>query len=89
MKFTAKMCHSQLMSMLLMPEKFYNAVYSYEASPPNMDHEGMNGYMEVEATFYVKDLQKFSDLWYNAYKFPSDRADWYHKVKSQMLGGCV
>lgn len=88
MKFTTKLCHSHLMSMLLMPEKFYGAVYSYEASPPNMDHEGMAGYMEVEATFHIKDLQAFTEMWYNAYKFPSERSEWYHKIKSQMLAKC-
>lgn len=86
MKLSVKMCHSHLMSMLLMPEKFYQAVSSYEVSPSNMDHEGMSGYMEVEATFYVKDLRVFTDIWYNAYKYPSERTEWYHKVKSQTLG---
>lgn len=88
MKLTTKLCHSHLMSMLLMPDKFHNAVQSYVATPPNMEHEGIIGYMEVDATFHIKDLQAFTDLWYNAYKMPSDRSEWYHKVKSQMLGKC-
>lgn len=88
MKFTTKMCHSQLMSMQLMPDKFHGAIHSYTATPPNMDHEGMSSYMEVEATFYIKDLQQFTNLWYNAYKYPSDRVEWYHKIKSACLGSC-
>lgn len=73
------------MSMLLMPDKFCNAIQNYSATAPDMAHEGMNGYMEVEASFYIKDLRAFTDLWYDAYKFPSDRASWYHDLKNAAL----
>lgn len=71
--------------MLLMPEKFNQAVYTYTASTPDMRAEGTNGYMEVEVTFMVKDLEKFTDVWYASYKLPSDRNKWYHKVKAETL----
>lgn len=85
MKLVTKMCHSHLMAMLLMPEKFFAAVDRYNASPPNMSIEGIVGYMEIDATFEIKNLQEFTELWYNAYMLPSDRSEWYHNVKSQML----
>lgn len=88
MKFTTKMCHSHLMSMLLMPQTFYMAVHRYNASPPNMDHEGMTGYMEVEVVFEIKDLQAFTNLWYHSYKLPSDRSKWYDQIKNATLAKC-
>lgn len=86
MKLEATLCQSHLLSMLLMPEDFSKAVTRYEASTPDMNGEGFNGFMEVKATFYIKDLSSFSDLWSEAYVFPSDRSKWYHQVKSQTLG---
>lgn len=85
MKIAVNMCHSHLMSMLLQPERFNDAVNSYSASSPQMQYEGMAGYMEVNATFEVKDLSKFSKLWDDSYTFPSDRSAWYHKIKSQLM----
>lgn len=86
MKLEATLCQSHLLSMLLMPETFSKAVSKYEATSPDMSAEGFNGYMEVKATFYIKDISAFSDLWDSAYIFPSDRSKWYHQVKSQTLG---
>jgi hypothetical protein len=82
MKFETKMCHSQLLSMLWMPEEFARAVDSYTATAPDMQGEGFNGYMEVKATFYVKELKAFTDLWHKSYVYPSDRATWYHVIKN-------
>lgn len=85
MKLTVNMCHSHLMSMLLQPERFNNVVHSYTASSPQMQYEGMAGYMEIDAAFDIKDLSGFAKLWDDSYKFPSDRSEWYHKIKSQMM----
>ena len=85
MKLSVAMCHSHLMSMLLQPEQFSNAISSYTATPPDMNGEGFNGYMEVNATFEIKDLTRFSKLWDDAYVFPSDRSKWYHLIKSSMV----
>jgi len=85
MKLTVEMCHSHLMSMLLQPEIFSRAVVSYTASPPDMAGEGFNGYMEVKATFEIKDLTEFTKIWNDAYVFPSDRSKWYHLVKNSMV----
>lgn len=85
MKLTVKMCHSHLMSMLLQPEKFSRAIQSYTASAPDMASEGFNGYMEVNASFDIKDLTEFTKIWDDAYVFPSDRSKWYHLIKSSMV----
>lgn len=85
MKLEATLCNSQLLSMLLQPELFHRAVSKYEATSPDMQGEGFNGYMEVKATFYIKNLAEFNNLWEKSYKLPSDRCDWYHKVKSATL----
>jgi hypothetical protein len=74
------------MSMLLQPERFNDAVHKYEATTPQMQYEGMAGYMEVDATFEIKDLTKFAKLWDDSYTYPSDRSAWYHKIKSQVMG---
>jgi hypothetical protein len=85
MKIETKMCHSHLMSMLMMPEQLYKAVSKYVAFPPDMPAEGMIGYMETYVEFDVKSLDEFTKLWNESYKLPSDRTDWYHRVKSGML----
>lgn len=82
MKFEAVMCHTHLMSMLLMPEQFQCAVDSYTATSPDVKNEGFNGYMEVRATFQVRDLVLFSDLWKKSYVYPSDRSAWYAFIKN-------
>lgn len=86
MELSVNMCHSHLMSMLLQPERFNDAVTSYTATTPQMQYEGMAGYMEVDAVFKIKNLTLFAKLWEDSYTFPSDRSAWYHKVKSQMMG---
>jgi hypothetical protein len=68
--------------MLLMPEKFQNAVVSYQATSPDVGNEGFNGYMEVDATFLIKDLTKFGELWYEAFVYPSDRQKWYYGIRN-------
>lgn len=85
MKIETTLCHSHLMSMLLMPEQLYKAVSKYVAFPPDMPAEGIIGYMEVYAEFEVKNLDEFTKLWNESYKFPSDRTEWYHKVKSATM----
>jgi len=66
----------------MMPEQFHAAVASYTATSPDMDGEGFNGYMEVDATFIVRDLDQFGKLWKDSYQYPSDRSRWYWLVKS-------
>ena len=81
MKFEVTLCHSHLLSMLMMPEELQRAVVNYTATSPDMDGEGFNGYMEVKATFSIKDLEAFNDLWKKSYIYPSDRAEWYAFIK--------
>ena len=54
---------------------------SYEATAPDMPGEGFNGYMEVNATFVLRDLQEFGKLWDDSRVYPSDRVEWYHGIK--------
>lgn len=85
MKLEVVMCHASLMSMLLRPEEMQNAVHSYSATAPDIQHEGFNGYMETKVTFEIKDLEQFSKLYKSSYTYPSDRAKWYYKVKSTFM----
>lgn len=81
MKFQTLMCHSHLLSMLLMPDRFHRAVVSYQSTSPDMEHEGVSGYMEVNVTFTLRDLQEFGKLWDDSRVYPADRAEWYHGIK--------
>lgn len=81
MKFETLMCHSHLMSMMLMPELLQRAVQSYTTTSPDVDGEGFNGYMEIKATFVVKDLDAFNELWNKSRVYPSDRAEWYNFIR--------
>ena len=84
MKLEITLCHSTLMSMLLMPEEFQRAVSSYTATAPDMDGEGFNGYMEVKASFNIRDLEAFASLHNKALVYPSERVEWYGFVKHAM-----
>lgn len=85
MKLKTVVCHTHLMSMLLQPEKFQNAITSYTASSPDVANEGFNGYMEVTVEFCIKDLAKFTALYDESRVFPSDRAAWYNVIRSSMI----
>lgn len=82
MKLEVVMCHSSLMSMLLRPEEFEQAVISYTATAPDVTNEGFAGYMETKVVFNIKDLERFSKLYSSSYTYPSDRSAWYYKVKN-------
>lgn len=82
MKLEMLMCHSHLVSMMLMPEYFAKAINRYESTAPDMCLEGVNGYMEIKVTFWLKDLREFNELWDRSYRFPSDRSEWYWKVRN-------
>ena len=90
MNIEVTMCYSQLMSMLLQPEEFSKAVTKFTSSSPNIEHEGMNGYMETVVKFEVKSLADFSKLYERSYTFPTDRTKWYYTVRNGMLSckGC-
>lgn len=81
MKFEVTLCHSHFVSMMLLPEELNRAVTSFTATAPDMNGEGFNGYMEVKATFVIKDLEAFNDLWKKSYIYPSDRSEWYSFIK--------
>lgn len=82
MKITTKMCHSHLMSMLLQPERMEQAVVSFHATTPLVSLEGVTGYIETTVEFDVKSLTLFTQLYESSYTYPSDRAKWYHTVRT-------
>ena len=63
-----------------MPERFNRAVASYTCTAPDMASEPFAGYMEVKGTFIIKDLAAFTELWNDAYVYPSERVEWYHFI---------
>ena len=82
MKIELVTCHTVLISMLMMPEKFSRAIASYKATAPNVDHEGVIGYLEVSVEFEVRDLEAFTALYRDAYLYPTERAEWYHFIRN-------
>ena len=86
MNLTVTMCHSHLMSMLLQPEQFQTAVRSYSATSPDVAHEGMAGYMETKVIFEINDLTTFAKLFEFSRTYPSNRSEWYWKVKQGLMG---
>jgi hypothetical protein len=85
MKLQTKMCHTQLMSMLMVPAKFQRAITKFSSTAPDVDNEGFTGYMEVDVVFDIKDIQAFTELFQDSYVFPSDRVEFYHKLKNGRL----
>ncbi len=85
MKVEVTMCHSHLLLMLMNPTAFSEAVVRYEATSPDMNGEGFNGYMEIKATFYVNSIQIFGKLFDDSRTYPSDKCDWYHAVRNAHL----
>lgn len=82
MKLEIKMCHSRLMAMLMSPVDFQRAVHSYNATTPNIEHEGMAGYIETVVTFHIKDLELFTSL---HVKCSNIAPEWYNMVKYGLL----
>lgn len=85
MKLTCTMCHSHLMSMLLQPEKFQRAVRKYTATGPDIQYEGIAGYMETGVEFDIASLKEFTELFEDSYTYPSNRTEWYNAIKNGIL----
>ena len=84
MKFETLMCHTHLVSMMLMPELLERAVSAYTSTAPDVEHEGFNGYMEVKVTFTLRDLDAFNELWNKSRVYPSERSDWYYFIRNNV-----
>ena len=82
MKLEVKMCHSHLMVMLMNPATFQRAIHSYSATTPDVEHEGMAGYIETVVTFQIKDLETFTSLYRESSKISGE---WYNAVKNGMI----
>lgn len=68
MKIEVKICYSHLI-YCLSNQRFMDSINSVEFTRPLFEFEGMNGYIETNATFNVKNLKTFStefDRWYEA-----------------------
>lgn len=82
MKLEVKMCHSQLMAMLMKPIQFQRAVYDYRATTPDVEHEGMAGYIETVVTFNIRDLELFTSLFTECSLVTPE---WYKTVRDSLL----
>lgn len=80
MKMEMTMCHSELLVMLLVPHRLYQAVHSYTSTSPDMRHEPQSERMLVDVVFDIKDIHEFIELWEYAQDL-SKSPDWYHGVK--------
>jgi len=85
MKLTTEMCHTHLMSILLQPELCQRAFTRYNSTTPDVDCEGMRGYISVTVEFEIKDLEEFSKLFESSYVYPTNRSRWYHMIRSGIL----
>lgn len=82
MKFEVKMCHSHLMAMLMKPAQFQRAVYDYRATTPDIEYEGIAGYIETIVTFNIRDLELFTSLFTECSLVTPE---WYKVVKDGLL----
>lgn len=57
--------------MLESGPKLSEAIHSVEYTTPNYEHEGINGYLETNAIFDIKDIVKFAELFDSWYKLDS------------------
>ena len=90
MKISVKMCHSQLLLMLVHPKEFSRAVYSYSASAPDMDGEGLTGCMETDVEFVVLNIELFAKLLVDAQgRSTVNRSNWYGLVRSGRMESCA
>ena len=89
MKIENEMCHSHLVYMLSCGELFEKAVHKYEATAPNYQHEGFNGYIETKVVFYIRDINAFTKLYTSFSKLTDkERSEYYFKVKNEGLIHC-
>lgn len=88
MKLTINCCYSQLLWIMCAGESYSNSVERMTIKKgPLHQYEGMAGYIETEVEFEIKDLRKFTDLWYSYYSLPDRRKlDLYGLAKG--LGDC-
>lgn len=84
MKMEITMCHSHFVSMMLMPELLQQAVESYCSTAPDVEREEFMGYMEIKATFFIRDLDLFNQLWNKSRIYPSERTEWYHFIRTNV-----
>ena len=71
MKLTVKTCYSHLLYMQLQGAEFADAVESFTCNRPDFKGEGFNGYIEVDLSINIRNLQTFSKIWYEWYSSPN------------------
>lgn len=73
-------CYTHLMWMLTFRSReFSEAVFKYECSSPEFNHEGIAGYVGCKISFDIKDIALFSKIfneWYSA----ENRNDFYGQI---------
>lgn len=83
MELKVKACYSQVLAFQLYSgPRLAEAISSMTISSPNFQHEGFNGYIETDVVFSIRDLNVFAELWDAAYKYPSERNDFYNMIMS-------
>lgn len=73
MKLEVNTCYSHILWMQCSGELFTQAINKMEMGAPNFAHEGVNGYIDVKATFYIRDLSQFSRLWNSWYSLSDNK----------------
>lgn len=53
--------YCRLLYLMQLP-KYYQAVAKTEFTSPEVDYEGIAGYIETKVVFYIKDLSLFAEL---------------------------
>ena len=88
MKLIVNTCYSHLLWIMCAGEQYSFAVSKMCITKgPYHQHEGVAGYIETEVEFEIKDLEKFSRLWYSWYSLTyRKRIDLYGLAKGE--GDC-
>lgn len=85
MKLETTMCYSRLLFILDSGKCLEAAISKLEMSRPDLQHEGLAGYIETKVTFYISDLQAFTNI-YNAWNMLSDSAKLKYYGRAKGLG---
>lgn len=66
MKIVMETNYTTLQRMMENREEFFQAISKFQSTSPRVDLEGVVGYSSVDVEFDVRDLEKFTKLWYNS-----------------------
>ena len=88
MKLTVNTCYSHIIWIMCAGELYSQSVSKMcIIKGPYHQYEGVAGYIETEVEFEIRDLEKFSRLWYSWYTLSdTKRLNLYGLAKG--LGDC-